>query len=504
VARVIKSHLCSAAQAGRPKDVALFARDARGTGRVHGASSISEGQGALRDGCEYNQRLDSLVGTCGNKGEFHQCDVDASVVIGEGDDVYEKILQAHRTQQLAGYLSIAIIVPLCKKLPSIVICAFATCNRFTAEWVRRLWQRIEAGVAQFVSPILGPFEGHGSDGDARRAKLQWEDMHQLPKLPGRFGLDAPSFTMSARIDGDGAITGIHAQDPHHNLGKLYSHFDSTARQLHPGAAVIATHEDVRTVFETFNSDEHGLAWSTINRDDRMNKEAPARACSLKVQDCLQKLIAGRAQDPRLSQPAPQMAGSLQYVTFVSRYLLIFFGKTLTNEQRIQNAGFVDSGESSLLHDVRLMAMVFLRNTHVIAVHRDEAPDGRITFRKYDNDSDARRRGTFETVSARQLWVGSCEMVAITQRGSALHRAVGDLRPMGSLREQRVAELRAVLGGFGGLGALLPLLERAQIRSLSMLRQLSVEELRTRLNEVSGSPLSLAYLDRLPVLGLCKA
>jgi hypothetical protein len=62
----------------------------------------------------------------------------------------------------------------------------------------------------------------------------------------------------------------------------------------------------------------------------------------------------------------------------------------------------------------------------------------------------------------------------------------------------------VLGGFGGLGALLPLLERAQIRSLSMLRQLSVEELRTRLNEVSGSPLSLAYLDRLPVLGLCKA
>ena len=289
---------------------------------------------------EYNQRLDSLVGTCGNKGEFHQCDVDASVVIGEGDDAYEKILQAHRTQQLAGYLSIAIIVPLCKKLPSIVICAFATCNRFTAEWVRRLWQRIEAGVAQFVSPILGPFEGHGSDGDARRAKLQWEDMHQLPKLPGRFGLDAPSFTMSARIDGDGAITGIHAQDPRHNLGKLYSHFDSTARQLHPGAAVIATHEDVRTVFETFNSNEHGLVWSTINRDDRMNKEAPARACSLKVQGCMQKLIAGRAQDPRLSQPAPQMAGSLQYVTLISRYLLIFFGKTLTNEQRIQNAGFV--------------------------------------------------------------------------------------------------------------------------------------------------------------------
>ena len=87
-----------------------------------------------------------------------------------------------------------------------------------------------------------------------------------------------------------------------------------------------------------------------------------------------------------------------------------------------------------------------------------------------------------------------------------HGAHGRRRAHGSHKRtsQPRAELRAVLGGFGGLGALLPLLERAQIRSLSMLRQLSVEELRTRLNEVSGSPLSLAYLDRLPVLGLCKA
>ena len=54
------------------------------------------------------------------------------------------------------------------------------------------------------------------------------------------------------------------------------------------------------------------------------------------------------------------------------------------------------GASELLHDARLMAMVFLASTHVIAVHRDAASlPGRVTFRKYDNDSDARRRGTFE-------------------------------------------------------------------------------------------------------------
>lgn len=50
-----------------------------------------------------------------------------------------------------------------------------------------------------------------------------------------------------------------------------------------------------------------------------------------------------------------------------------------------------------------------------------------------------------------------------------------------------------------------LAEHAQIRSLSILKQLSVEELRMKLNEVvGGSLLSVAYLDRLQVLGLCKA
>ena len=104
-----------------------------------------------------------------------------------------------------------------------------------------------------------------------------------------------------------------------------------------------------------------------------------------------------------------------------------------------------AGPSALLHDVRVMAMAFVANTHVVAVLRDDAAGdagarARVTFRKYDNDSDARRRGTFERVSARQLWVGSCEMVAITARGSPLHSVVGDVRPGGALRAER-ARLR---------------------------------------------------------------
>jgi hypothetical protein len=161
-----------------------------------------------------------------------------------------------------------------------------------------------------------------------------------------------------------------------------------------------------------------------------------------------------------------------------------------------------AGASELLHDVRVMAMVFLANTHVVAVHRDEASvGGRVTFRKYDNDSDARRRGTFERVSARQLWVGSCEMVAITARGSALHRAVGEARPDGSLREQRAAELRSVLSG-AGLGALLPVLQRAQIGSLAALKKLSVERLQAELRAAGGSRLTAAQRQWLSAFGLC--
>jgi len=138
------------------------------------------------------------------------------------------------------------------------------------------------------------------------------------------------------------------------------------------------------------------------------------------------------------------------------------------------------GGSELLHDARLMAMVFLSNTHVVAVHRDEEScGGRVNFRKYDNDSDARRRGTFERLPARRLWVGSCEMIAITACGSALHRAAGELRAAGDLRAQRMAELAVVLGSVG-LGWLQDPLREAGIRTLASLMSESLESLLSKL------------------------
>ena len=95
------------------------------------------------------------------------------------------------------------------------------------------------------------------------------------------------------------------------------------------------------------------------------------------------------------------------------------------------------GASELLHDARLMACAFLANTHVVAIHRDAqpSPGGRVTFRRYDNDSPARQRGTYVRSNARNLWV-TCNMTAITARGSALHKAAGDIVAVGAVVRQR--------------------------------------------------------------------
>ena len=206
----------------------------------------------------YNQRLDSIVGYCGKKGDGHECDDECCIVIGDGDDAFKIIRDAHETQQLAGYLALAVIVPLDERLPRIALVAHATCNRFTAVWQRRQWRRIEALADELVSPHLGWLEGHGSDGDERRAKLMKEEMCVLPSAAGRLGLDVPGFTMSARHDVvTGKIDRMHAQDPRHNLGKLYAHLDSAVRYLEFGNAR-ATHEHVRAAFETFDVCELGM------------------------------------------------------------------------------------------------------------------------------------------------------------------------------------------------------------------------------------------------------
>ena len=150
----------------------------------------------------------------------------------------------------------------------------------------------------------------------------------LPSAPGRLGLDAPGFTMSARRDAaTGKIDSMHAQDPRHNLGKLYAHLDSAVRYLEFGNAR-ATHEHVRAAFETFDVSELGLSWSAVQRDDRMDKAGPACCAGRRVRRCLAKLVAGHAGDAKLkpgmsiTRPEPTMQGTIDYLDMCSRYLKV--------------------------------------------------------------------------------------------------------------------------------------------------------------------------------------
>ena len=143
---------------------------------------------------------------------------------------------------------------------------------------------------------------------------------------------------------------------------------------------------------------------------------------------------------------------------------------------------------------------------------EESSGGRVTFRKYDNDSDARRRGTYERLPARRLWVSSCEMFLRDVHhyhswlAAALRcwRPVGDLRAAGDLLEQRGAELRVVLGSLelGWLHG--PLVVEAGIRSLaslrSSLRSESTSGLVTKLKGV-GKQCNAAVCQKLLTLGL---
>ena len=74
--------------------------------------------------------------------------------------------------------------------------------------------------------------------------------------------------------------------------------------------------------------------------------------------------------------------------------------------------------------VRLAARSRVNSGHVTALVR--AQNGR-SFRHYDNDSGARQRGTFETLSLRAAW-GPFVLFEVVRKGSPLHTAIDALQP----------------------------------------------------------------------------
>ena len=300
----------------------------------------SEDDTTVPGASEFNQRLDSLIGFCGplaRDGQPHVCNPHCSIVIGEGDDAYSIIEDAHTNYQLAGYLRVVVVNPLHEELPRLTIVVHAHCNRFTTAWLKQQWEEEEELCARLISPFLGDDLNAASDGDARRFALQKAGMLILPSAPGRFGLIVAGFTHSCKLLSIGAIANCFSQDPRHNWSKLWAHTDSNVRRLQWGAWT-ATHTVIVTIFEggRFAHSEHGLSAAAAYRSDRMNKRAPAECCSCKVRACMQRLIDGDTTHP----PEPEVKGTLYYAKLVSYYIVLNMGKKATLYERVKMASYV--------------------------------------------------------------------------------------------------------------------------------------------------------------------
>jgi hypothetical protein len=111
-------------------------------------------------------------------------------------------------------VTVIMLVPLIDGIPPVVCFVRATCNSFTAESVKIDWDTLlesfmNAGCAKSIGKLIGL----GSDGDARRVKLQLS--HMLSGKHGAVGrffavLD-PSFVLSALVLG--STPQLHFSDP---------------------------------------------------------------------------------------------------------------------------------------------------------------------------------------------------------------------------------------------------------------------------------------------------
>ena len=124
------------------------------------------------------------------------------------------MIHVHVRTGMFADVTVIMLVPLIDGIPPVVCFARATCNSFTADTVKIDW---DALLASFVRAdcvrSIGKFVGLGSDGDARRVKLQLSHMLSgKHDTVGRFfAVSDPSFVLSALTLGHSPQ--LHFSDP---------------------------------------------------------------------------------------------------------------------------------------------------------------------------------------------------------------------------------------------------------------------------------------------------
>ena len=136
-------------------------------------AETSEDETAIIGKITYSQRNDELLGICGPKGDNHQCSHDVRVVLGEGDEAYQRIVDTFENMVIGKHARVIILNVLHPKMPKLVLLLMPTCNRFTHQLVRTQWEEIKHLCRTHLSDLI-TLIGHATDGDGRRWKLHLE------------------------------------------------------------------------------------------------------------------------------------------------------------------------------------------------------------------------------------------------------------------------------------------------------------------------------------------
>ena len=226
----------------------------------------------------------------------------------------------------AGYCRLIVANPLHPGLPKLILMVQATCNRFKAEDVRNQWTRLDqlwnrAGGVN-LRTILGPLIGHGSDGDARRFKLQLEDMSS--KVGNRFSIAWGGLTLTGVRGKDGNVRALHSQDPIHNSKKGINPLDVASRRLQLGGFLVIW-EHLCLVMNRFPPDKHGLKAGDKAHFDRQDFRLVQRVVAPDVRTCLREL-----------RPEHQTQGTETWLEVMYMYLTAHFS---------DSAGLISSSRS---------------------------------------------------------------------------------------------------------------------------------------------------------------
>ena len=250
--------------------------------------------------------------------------------------MYNRILDAFKTQKVATQGRVIMVVPLHPDLPTLAVLWAPCCGAMTADdYVRPQWERVDLLLKKYFEPI-GLFQtGKASDGASTRRKPQYQQMSSTDG--DRYLLDVPGFTLTGvAIRRNGALVGvccIHDQDYMHCAKKMIGACDRAVRRLMVGPHCGHMHA-LLLLLDTFRPDEHGIWSSDATRKGKnaMNWASVVRVVSDPCLNCLATMADGVR--------SVEVTGMLWYLRLLRRYIGLFADPSLTPLERVGGAWYV--------------------------------------------------------------------------------------------------------------------------------------------------------------------